>query len=100
MSQRKITRVELSAAIREVSGMSRSDASEFLEIFLDQISAFLILERRFLCSNFGTFSVQHKKRRMGRNPRTGQPAVVSARNVVSFKASNSLKRRVSKIKER
>jgi nucleoid DNA-binding protein len=96
VSQTNITRTELTEAIRRVTGLSRHEASALLESFIEEISAILVTNGRFLCTNFGTFLVQHKKARMARNPNTGTPAVVSARNVISFKASNKLKKRVSK----
>jgi integration host factor subunit alpha len=96
VSKRTITRIELTEAIRREAGLSRHKASALLESFIDEVSEILVSNGRFLCTNFGTFIVQHKKTRMARNPNTGAPAVVTARNVVTFKASNKLKKRVSK----
>ena len=45
-------------------------------------------------TSFGTFSVKHKKERIGRNPKTKEEAIIDARRVVSFRASKELKRRV------
>jgi phenylalanyl-tRNA synthetase beta chain len=42
-------------------------------------------------SSFGTFSVKNKRSRIGRNPKTGVEAPISARNVVTFNCSNILK---------
>ena len=39
----------------------------------------------------GTFSVKHKKERVGRNPKTGKEAVIEARNVISFRPAKNLK---------
>jgi integration host factor subunit alpha len=47
-------------------------------------------------SGFGTFSVKHKKPRIGRNPRSGEEMMISARRVLSFKPSQILKRAVNK----
>lgn len=44
---------------------------------------------------FGTFAVLQKKERPGRNPRTGKDAKISARRVISFKASPVLKKPVA-----
>ena len=43
---------------------------------------------------FGNFQVREKNERMGRNPRTGQEAVIEKRRVVNFKASRELKEKV------
>ena len=47
-------------------------------------------------SNFGNFKVKMKNERIGRNPKTKQTAKISARKVVSFKASKILKSRINK----
>ena len=45
-------------------------------------------------SSFGTFSVQSKRQRVGRNPKTGIEAVITPRRVLSFRPSHILKDRV------
>ena len=40
---------------------------------------------------FGTFYIRSKNARAGRNPKTMEPAMISARKVVVFRASPSLK---------
>ena len=45
-------------------------------------------------SSFGTFIVRSKKERVGRNPKTGEEVPISARHVVTFRASNVLKSKV------
>ena len=42
-------------------------------------------------SSFGTFSLRDKKARVGRNPKTGEEVMISARKVVTFKAGPKLK---------
>jgi integration host factor subunit alpha len=44
-----------------------------------------------MISGFGKWSVKSKKRRRGRNPKTGEDAIISARKVVTFKYSEKLK---------
>ena len=45
-------------------------------------------------SSFGTFSVQSKRERVGRNPKTGVEARITPRRVLSFRPSHILKDRV------
>jgi DNA-binding protein HU-beta len=40
---------------------------------------------------FGTFSKVRRKARKGRNPQTGEPLKIKARNAVKFKAGKKLK---------
>ena len=45
-------------------------------------------------TGFGNFVVRRKKARVGRNPKTGEEAPITARRVVSFKPSPLLRQRV------
>ncbi len=47
-------------------------------------------------TNFGTLTVLNKKERIGRNPRTKEKAIISARKVASFRASDTLKNLINK----
>jgi integration host factor subunit alpha len=47
-------------------------------------------------SGFGVFQVRSKRARMGRNPKTGEPAAIDPRRVISFRASQVMKARVGK----
>jgi integration host factor subunit alpha len=46
-------------------------------------------------SSFGSFFVRKKGQRMGRNPKTGEPAVISERRVLVFKSSDILIQRIN-----
>ena len=46
-------------------------------------------------SSFGSFVVRQKKERLGRNPKTGEPACISARRILTFKPSPTLKKRIN-----
>ena len=48
-------------------------------------------------SNFGTFTLRHKKSRIGRNPKTKKEAIISERNVVLFKPSKFLKNKINNV---
>jgi integration host factor subunit alpha len=48
-----------------------------------------------LISGFGKFSVKEKKQRMGRNPQSGEPVMLSPRKVVTFKYSGVLKEKIN-----
>ena len=47
-------------------------------------------------SGFGVFQVREKRARMGRNPKTGEPAAIEPRRVIGFRASQVLKARVDR----
>ena len=50
---------------------------------------------RLKISGFGSFNPRDKKTRVGRNPKTGDAIQISARRVVTFKASPVLKERIN-----
>ena len=80
--------------IEEVSnnlGLSLSEASKIVEDIIEEILLSLENDSDVKISSFGTFSVKNKRSRIGRNPRTGVEANISARNVVTFNCSNILK---------
>lgn len=89
-----MTRADLIADIVQKISINRQTASTVLETLLSQISSTLIEGDSVKISSFGTFSIRKKKERVGRNPRTGEEAVITPRQVISFKASPVFKKRV------
>ena len=46
-------------------------------------------------SNFGNFIKKNKEQRIGRNPKTKEVKVISSRNIIIFRPSNLLKKRIN-----
>ena len=86
-----LTRLELSDALVREVGLSRNESMQLVDDVLDHLSNSLSLGENVKISSFGTFSVRHKKSRIGRNPKTGIEVPITERNVVSFSSSNVLK---------
>lgn len=61
-----------------------------LEEMLDEIAKSLEQGEDVKFTNFGTFRLLQKNKRIARNPKTKEPAVVSSRRVLSFKAARLL----------
>ena len=85
------TRNDIIEAISDNVGLSLSDSSLIIEEIFEFILKELEKGDDVKISSFGTFSVRHKKSRIGRNPKTGIEATISERNVVTFTSSNVLK---------
>ena len=85
------TRNDIIEAISENVGLSLSDSSLIIEEIFEFILNELEKGEDVKISSFGTFSVRHKKSRVGRNPKTGVEVPITERNVVSFSSSNVLK---------
>jgi len=86
-----LTKKDLINLIYMQIGFSKKISANLLDDFLLTIIENLILENKLKISKFGTFSIRHKKSRMGRNPRTKEKKLISDRNVVLFKASKEFK---------
>ena len=85
------TRNDLIEAISDNVGLSLSDSSLLIEEIFEFILGELEKGTDVKISSFGTFSVRHKKSRIGRNPKTGVEVPITERNVVTFTSSNVLK---------
>ena len=71
-------------------------ASIAFDTFFENLVDDLIKSSKIKISSFGTFEVINKKKRIGRNPKTKVEALISARKVVKFKASQLLKKKLNK----
>ena len=90
-----ITRADLSEAVHREIGLTRREAARLVDTAIEAMSERLEAGETVKISGFGSFSLRDKGPRIGRNPRTGEEAVVTARRVVVFRASWILKRRVA-----
>lgn len=90
-----ITRADIAELIYEEMGLSRKDSSDILDMIIDEIKNDLIRGNDVKLSSFGTLGLRHKNRRIGRNPRTGVEAEISARTVVTFKPSQNLRKSIN-----
>ena len=79
-----------------VEGLIKKQASEYVETLFDLIKDELSDGKSVKISGFGSFIVREKRERMGRNPQTGEPMVITARRVVSFKPSQLLNKEVNR----
>ena len=89
------TRSTLSEAVFKNVGLSRNESSALVDSVFSEILKSLIDGNDVKISSFGTFIVRNKKERIGRNPKTGEEVPITARSVVTFRASNVLKSRVN-----
>jgi integration host factor subunit alpha len=95
MEKNATTRSTLSEAVYRNVGLSRNESATLVDSVFTEISKSLISGQDVKISSFGTFIVRNKKERVGRNPKTGEEVPITARQVVTFRASNVLKSEVS-----
>ena len=92
-----ITRLDLVNHLNEKLGLNKVESKELVEAFFNEIKKSLTDSEEVKISGFGNFKILYKKERPGRNPRTGEPVVISARKVVTFKAGQKLRKKISNI---
>ena len=76
-------------------GFSKNYSSKILDVFFEGFVNELIKSENVKISSFGTFKVNKKKERIGRNPKTKIEAMISARKVIKFKPSLELKNKIN-----
>ena len=89
-----MTKTDLVEVVYERVGLSRREAVKALDIVLEIIKDSLCRGEKVKISGFGSFVVNRKRARRGRNPQTGDPLIITSRCVLSFKASDILKERL------
>ena len=90
-----VTKMELANLLFDELGLNKREAKEFVELFFEEIRNALEKGHSVKFSGFGSFSVRDKSQRPGRNPKTGEDIPVSARRVVTYKASQKIKDRIA-----
>ncbi|GAA6165058.1 integration host factor subunit alpha [Pelagimonas sp. KU-00592-HH] len=95
MSEKTLTRMDLSEAVFNEVGLSRNDSAQLVESVLTHMSDALVRGEQVKISSFGTFSVRDKAARVGRNPKTGEEVPINPRRVLTFRPSHLMKDRVA-----
>jgi len=76
--------------------VTKRDCGLVVDAFLDAVKDALARGDGIELRGFGTFKVRRRKARTGRNPRTGEPVEVPARNVPVFQPSTHFRERVDR----
>jgi integration host factor subunit alpha len=89
-----MTKADLVELIYERVGFSKREAGEVVEEVFEIIRGCLRRGEKVKLSGFGSFILNQKRARRGRNPQTGAAIIIDPRCVLSFKPSQVLKARV------
>lgn len=81
---------ELIAKISEDTGITKTQANDALDSFIEAVTKTLKGGGKVTLVGFGTFSVSKRSARNGRNPQTGAIIKIKARKVAKFKAGKEL----------
>lgn len=82
---------ELVEKIAEGADLSKADAQKALDSFIGAVTDTLKAGDKLSLIGFGTFQVNKRAARKGRNPQTGKEIQIAAANLPAFKAGKSLK---------
>ena len=86
-----LTKADLTDLVFEKVGLNKREANDMVDAFFEEIRTKLVRNESVKISGFGNFELRDKKQRPGRNPKTGEECLVTARRVVSFHPSHKLK---------
>ena len=87
-----MTKAELIEKMAKEAKISKAAAGKALDSFMDGVTkALKKKDGKVTLVGFGTFQKTRRKARKGRNPQTGNPIKIKAKNVVKFKPGKKLK---------
>ena len=91
MSQKQnISRDEIAGAIQSEFGFNKKLCLDIVNDVVEIIIDGLASDKKVKIHNFGTFKLNKKNSRIGRNPKTKKEYNIASRNVITFKASKIL----------
>jgi integration host factor subunit alpha len=91
-----LTKIDIIESINEQIGIPKKDCVRIVESLFDIIKDDLDKWNTVMISGFGKWTVKAKKKRKGRNPKTGKEMTIDARRVVTFKPSAVLRKVLAK----
>lgn len=90
-----MTRSELVAALAQrFPGLMLKDADVSVKEILEAIAGTLAKGHRVEIRGFGSFALNYRPPRTGRNPKTGEKVAVGGKYVPHFKAGKELRERL------
>lgn len=90
-----LTRADLADAVHGEIGLSRGESAKLVESILDHMCAALADGENVKISGFGSFVLRDKGKRIGRNPKTGVEVQIAPRRVLTFRASQGMRARIT-----
>ena len=87
-----MTKGDIVERIYDKVGFSKKEANDVVESIFEILKQRLEKGEKVKISGFGNFVVNEKRPRKGRNPQTGEEIIITGRRVLTFKASQVLKK--------
>ncbi|HEY2554054.1 MAG TPA: HU family DNA-binding protein [Candidatus Cybelea sp.] len=89
--ERTLTKADLIDTLAQEFELSKRQVGEVIDMLLDEITGALQNGDKVQLIPFGSFVVRQRKRREGRNPKTGEKLIIAARKVPAFSAGKALR---------
>jgi len=86
-----LTKADFAENLFNELGFNKREAKDIVELFFEEIKRILEQGEPVKISGFGNFALRDKVSRPVRNPKTGEEIPITARRVVTFRASQKLK---------
>ena len=89
-NKQNISRDEIAEAIQADFGFNKKLCLDIVNDIIEIVIEGLQSDKKVKIHNFGTFILNKKNSRIGRNPKTKVEYKIPSRNVITFKASKFL----------
>ena len=86
---------EIITKLTSAIGFSSKNVQKITEDIIEIIISNLVYNKKINLKNLGTFNVVFKNEREGRNPKTKEKFIITSRNTIKFKVSESLKKKLN-----
>lgn len=86
-----MNKAELIDAVSKMTQHSKAQTEEMFNAFMAVVQNSLTSGNNVQMIGFGTFAVEERAARVGRNPATGKELKIPARRVVKFKVGSKMK---------
>ncbi len=95
MNKKTFKKIDIVKEISNITGFPVNLIKKIVNDYLIMLTYKIKKDRDFLIKNFGSFKIIDKKERVGRNPKTKEEFIITARKSISFTASKKLLKNVN-----
>ena len=96
MYKRNLKKKDIVKNLSFKTGLSENYSKKILNDLI-QILSHHLRTRNLIIKNLGSFKILYKKERIGRNPKTKEEHIISARKVLSFSISQNLSKKIKEL---
>jgi integration host factor subunit beta len=90
-----MNKLELISALKSEANITKAEAARVVEIFFDDMADAMVKGERVEIRGLCSFFVKDYKSYTGRNPKTGEKAIIKPKKLPFFKSGKELKNRVN-----